>query len=89
MKSTMHNNHRWLATLLALMMALSLQAFAGTTLRGDVNNNDEVTIADVTALIDYLLSGAWNTLGRACRVSLRADIIPSSPVNHLGLRLAL
>ena len=33
--------------------------------------------------------GAWNTLGRVCRVSLRADIIPSSPVNHLGLRLAL
>ena len=33
--------------------------------------------------------GAWNTLGRACRVSLRADILPTSPVNHLGLRLAL
>ena len=28
-----------------------------TVLRGDVNNNNEVTIADVTALIDYLLSG--------------------------------
>ncbi len=28
-----------------------------TFLRGDVNNNNEVTIADVTALIDYLLSG--------------------------------
>ena len=26
-------------------------------LRGDVNMNNEVTIADVTALIDYLLSG--------------------------------
>ncbi len=62
MKSTMHNNHRGLATLLALMMALSLQAFAGTTLRGDVNNNDEVTIADVTALIDYLLSGDTSSI---------------------------
>ena len=28
-----------------------------TFLRGDVNNSNDVTIADVTALIDYLLSG--------------------------------
>ena len=28
-----------------------------TFLRGDVNNSEEVTIADVTALIDYLLTG--------------------------------
>ena len=26
---------------------------------GDVNGNNEVTIADVTALIDYLLTGNW------------------------------
>ena len=28
-------------------------------LRGDVDNNKEVGIADVSALIDYLLSGNW------------------------------
>ncbi len=28
-----------------------------TIIRGDVNDNGDVTIADVTALIDYLLSG--------------------------------
>ena len=56
MNSNMHNNPRVTATLLALIMAvaLSTQAYA---LRGDVNNNNEVTIADATALIDYLLSG--------------------------------
>ena len=56
MNSNMHNSPRVTATLLALIIAvaLSIQAHA---LRGDVNNNNEVTIADVTALIDYLLSG--------------------------------
>ena len=58
MNSTMHNSPRVTATLLALIIAvaLSIQAYA---LRGDVNNNNEVTIADVTALIDYLLIGEW------------------------------
>ena len=32
-------------------------AKGGTALRGDVNGNNEVTIADVSALIDYLLTG--------------------------------
>ena len=32
-------------------------AKGGTVLRGDVNGNNEVTIADVSALIDYLLTG--------------------------------
>ena len=31
----------------------------GAGLRGDVNMSNDVTIADVTALIDYLLSGSW------------------------------
>ena len=30
-----------------------------TVMIGDVNNSGDVTIADVTALIDYLLSGTW------------------------------
>ena len=30
----------------------------GTGLRGDVNGDHEVTISDVTALIDYLLTGS-------------------------------
>ena len=29
------------------------------SLRGDVNGDNTVNIADVTALIDYLLSGTW------------------------------
>lgn len=33
--------------------------------------------------------GAWNVVARGCRVSIRTDIIPSSEINHLGLRLAL
>lgn len=33
--------------------------------------------------------GAWNVVARGCRVSIRTDIIPTSPINHLGLRLAL
>ncbi|MBQ6166048.1 MAG: SUMF1/EgtB/PvdO family nonheme iron enzyme [Muribaculaceae bacterium] len=33
--------------------------------------------------------GAWNVVARGCRVSIRADIRPTSPVNHIGLRLAL
>ena len=33
--------------------------------------------------------GAWNVVAKGCRVSIRADIIPTSPVNHIGLRLAL
>ena len=40
-----------------------------TTLRGDVNDDGEVTISDVTALIDYLLSGdasAINTYAADC-----------------------
>ena len=36
---------------------MTLAGSEPTVLRGDVNNNNEVTIADVTALIDYLLSG--------------------------------
>ena len=32
-----------------------------TAARGDVNGNNEVTIADVSALIDYLLTG--DTIG--------------------------
>ena len=31
-----------------------------TFMRGDVNGDNNVSIADVTALIDYLLSGTWN-----------------------------
>ena len=41
---------------LALLMAVPLNAFAETT-RGDVNNDGNVSIVDVTVLVDYLLSG--------------------------------
>lgn len=39
-----------------LLLAIPLQAGA-TTLRGDVDSSGSVNIADVTVLIDYLLSG--------------------------------
>jgi formylglycine-generating enzyme required for sulfatase activity len=42
-----------------------------------------------SGIVRVYRGGAWNTVGRACRVSLRADIIPSSEINHIGLRLAL
>lgn len=43
-----------------------------TFLRGDVNNSNDVTIADVTALIDYLLSGdatSINVAAADCNLS--------------------
>ena len=45
---------------LMLALALPLQAVAATgTLRGDVNGDGEVSIADVSALIDYLLGSGY------------------------------
>ncbi len=32
----------------------------GAFLRGDGNGDSNVTISDVTALIDFLLGGTWN-----------------------------
>lgn len=58
MKITIHNNHRTAATLLTMLTALILafQTMASGGIRGDVNNDDNVSISDVTSLIDYLLS---------------------------------
>jgi formylglycine-generating enzyme required for sulfatase activity len=42
---------------MVLMMALPLNMAAAGSLRGDVNGDGNVSIADVTALIDVLLSG--------------------------------
>jgi hypothetical protein len=43
--------------LLALLLALPFNGYAQqSTTYGDVNGDNEVNIADVTALIDYLLS---------------------------------
>ena len=53
------NNHRALATLLTLLIALTLSLHAMTRggIRGDVNGDGHVSISDVTSLIDCLLSG--------------------------------
>ena len=42
---------------LVLMLAALMVPAAANAEVGDVNGNNEVTIADVTALIDYLLTG--------------------------------
>jgi len=59
MKITIQNNHRTAATLLTMLTALTLtfQTMASGGICGDVNNDDNVSISDVTSLIDYLLSG--------------------------------
>ena len=44
-------------------------ANAQTIVKGDMNSDEQVTISDVTALIDYLLSGdasAINTYAADC-----------------------
>ena len=46
--------------MLVLAMAFPMSA-SGAYERGDVNQNGSVTIADVTALIDYLLTNEWPT----------------------------
>ena len=58
MKTIMQDKHRTASTLLTLLMALALSfsAMASGNIRGDVNNDGNVNISDVTALIDYLMS---------------------------------
>ena len=51
-------------SLMAVVLALPCRALAANSSRGDVNGDGNVNIADVTALIDYLLGGsdgvAWD-----------------------------
>ena len=42
-----------------LMLVVPFQTSADDFVRGDCNEDGNVTIADVTTLIDYLLSGSW------------------------------
>jgi len=50
----------FLLPLLFAVLAMPLEASADKTYkRGDTNGDDQVTISDVTWLIDYLLSGVW------------------------------
>ena len=52
--------------------------YAGSNgLPGDVNDDGNVTIADVTALIDYLLSGGASTVNYA-----NADAVVTAPAAH-------
>ena len=62
--------------MLVLAMAFSIGA-SETSLTGDVNNDNSVNIADVTALIDYLLSGNAsdiNTQAADCNVDSQVNI---------------
>ena len=54
---------QWNLTLSVDNMTLVIEAANG--LRGDVNMSEDVTIADVTALIDYLLSGDATSISLA------------------------
>ena len=45
------------------MSAVSFTTVADDSLRGDANLDGQVSITDVTALIDYLLTGEWATMG--------------------------
>lgn len=44
---------------ISLLMLASLPANAQENLRGDVNDDGQVDIDDVTCLIDYILKGSW------------------------------
>ena len=62
--------------LLLVMMMLPFQ-IAASNLRGDVNDDDEVDISDVTALIGYILSGDGQSLNLAnadCTLNGEVDI---------------
>ena len=54
-------NKNWCYYLLpvVLMLAIPFQTAADDFLRGDCNQDGNVSIADVTCLIDYLLSQQW------------------------------
>ena len=54
MRDFIRNKIAWLV--LVLMLALPLNV-AAANLRGDVNDDGNVNITDLTELIDYLLSG--------------------------------
>jgi formylglycine-generating enzyme required for sulfatase activity len=62
-------------SLLLLFITMMLVSFtAGVRYeRGDVNQDGKVSISDVTALIDYLLSGAWPD----------EPVIPEDPVDEV------
>jgi len=56
--------NRWKAWLCVVTLAwLWTTANAATTVRGDVNGDGEVSIADVNAVIDLILAGQYSTAG--------------------------
>ena len=66
---------KWNLTLSVDNMTLVIEAVVEPTyLRGDVNEDKAVTIADVTALIDILLSGATAPAGADCNLDMAVSI---------------
>ena len=52
-----------LLSLILLLVAGTFVGLAGTRLNGDVNNDSEVNIADVNAVISIILGGHSNSAG--------------------------
>ena len=51
-------------------------------IRGDVNNDGNINISDVTALINYLLSGNWLAGAMAPATTTTARLLPMSVKPH-------
>lgn len=71
------------AVTLLMALALSFQAWASGDIRGDVNGDGHVAISDVTALIDYLLSGDELSVSMACADVNRDGHVTISDVTSL------
>ena len=67
-----------LKNLLPLVAALLLSGSGATaqTIRGDFNMDGQVSVADVSSMIDYLLSGSLGELTAADRDTITVDGIP-------------
>ena len=71
------------AVTLLMALALSFQVWASGNIRGDVNGDGHVAISDVTALIDYLLSGDELSVSMACADVNRDGHVTISDVTSL------
>ncbi len=81
----MNRRHKILLSLAVMLMAVPLQ-LAAANMKGDVNNDSEVDIADVTLLINYLLysDNAIDTFNADTDLDGKVDIADVTLlINHL------
>ncbi len=72
---TLHDNKYLVALLpVLLLMVWPLRAEASGSMRGDVNGDNEVTIADVSALIDGLLGDGWDVCDPVADVNADGEV---------------